>query len=64
MTPGARHALPAARWEGGALTLGEFQVIELQVPVLAGFLGHGFFSAHRVCLDAQSAAVAIEPRAP
>jgi len=63
-TAGERRALPATSWEGRPLALGGFQVIELQLPVLAGFLGHGFFATHRVCLDAQSAAVAIEPLAP
>lgn len=63
-TAGERRALPATSWEGRPLALGGFQVIELQLPVLAGFLGHGFFATHRVCLDARSAAVAIEPLAP
>lgn len=63
-TPGAHRVLAPASWEGRPLALGSFKVIELKLPVLAGFLGHGFFASHRVCLDAQSASVSIEPLAP
>jgi hypothetical protein len=47
--------------EGVALEPGPFSRIDLAVPVIAGFLGHDFFARRRVCLDAASKRLQIEP---
>jgi hypothetical protein len=47
--------------EGVALEPGPFGRIDLAVPLIAGFLGHDFFARHRVCLDASSKQLQIEP---
>lgn len=63
-----------SRWSGNAgqvltgLTLQtegwtgqqNFRLVNVQVPVIDGFLGYEFFAGHLVCMDIQSAKLAIK----
>jgi hypothetical protein len=47
-----------------AIMAGGFVTVALQVPGLDGFLGHDFFSRHRVCVDPAGRQLWMQPLGP